>query len=159
MREHRRIELCVLRVPLQRSHGGALERVRRLSRRRHGAPRVPALLLALVLSGCSEQVDAADDAPTEIRAAMAARTVYPAKREEWRQALNALKLALTLRDTPELRAQYDALREKYGFRVSNFSVDSDAASPRACFQFTKTLPKRTDFSPFVAVVGQDKPAI
>jgi hypothetical protein len=82
-----------------------------------------------------------------------------AKREEWRQALNALKLALTLHDTRELRAQYDALREKYGFRVSNFSVDSDAASPRACFQFTETLPKRTDFSPFVAVVGQDKPAI
>ena len=49
------------------------------------------------------------------------------KREEWRQALNALKLALDLRETPELRASYEGLREKYGFRVSNFSVDSDAA--------------------------------
>jgi alpha-2-macroglobulin len=81
------------------------------------------------------------------------------KREEWRQALNALKLALALHETPELRASYESLREKYGFRVSNFSVDSDAASPRACFQFSETLPKRTDFSPYVSVAGQDKPAL
>ena len=81
------------------------------------------------------------------------------KREEWRQALNALKLALDLHETPELRTTYEGLREKYGFRVSNFSVDSDAASPRACFQFSELLPKRTDFSPYVAVAGQDKPAL
>ena len=81
------------------------------------------------------------------------------KREEWRQALTALKLALDLHATPELKASYDELREKYGFRVSNFSVDSDAASPRACFQFSETLPKRTDFSPYVSVAGEDKPAL
>src|SRR5438552_1902674 len=35
-----------------------------------------------------------------------------------------------------------------------------AASPRACFQFSEELPgKRTDFSPFVALAGQDKPAL
>src|SRR5262245_31144854 len=82
-----------------------------------------------------------------------------AKREEWRQALNALKTALTLHETPELKTAYDSLREKYGFRISNFSVDSDASSPRACFQFSESLPKRTDFSPYVAVSGEDKPAL
>ncbi len=81
------------------------------------------------------------------------------KREEWRQALNALKLALVLHETPELKASYEGLRDKYGFRVTNFSVDSDAASPRACFQFSETLPKRTDFSPYVSVADQDKPAL
>ena len=81
------------------------------------------------------------------------------KREEWRQALTALKLALDLHETPELKASYDELREKYGFRVTNFSVDSDAASPRACFQFSETLPKRTDFSPYLSVAGEDKPAL
>src|SRR6185312_4163017 len=81
------------------------------------------------------------------------------KRSDWRPALNALKLALLLNETPDLKATYDQLREKYGFRVSNFSVDSDAASPRACFQFSESLPKRTDFSPYVAVAGQDKPAL
>ena len=81
------------------------------------------------------------------------------KRSEWRPALNTLKLALSLHETPELKATYDQLREKYGFRVSDFSVDSDAASPRACFQFSEQLPKRMDFSPFVAVQGEDKPAL
>ncbi|MCJ7599378.1 MAG: alpha-2-macroglobulin family protein, partial [Methyloceanibacter sp.] len=81
------------------------------------------------------------------------------KRSDWRPALNALKLALVLNETPDLKATYDQLREKYGFRVSDFSVDSDAASPRACFQFTEKLPKRIDFLPFVAVQGQDKSAL
>jgi alpha-2-macroglobulin len=81
------------------------------------------------------------------------------RRQEWRDALNALKLAVSLHETPALKAKYAELREKYGFRVSNFSVDSDSASPRACFQFTEFLPKRTDYSPFVAVAGQDKPAL
>jgi uncharacterized protein YfaS (alpha-2-macroglobulin family) len=82
------------------------------------------------------------------------------RRNEWRPALNALKLALKLdADNPGLRATYDQLREKYGFRVTNFSVDSDAASPRACFQFSEKLLKRADFSPFVSVAGQDKPAL
>jgi alpha-2-macroglobulin len=81
------------------------------------------------------------------------------KRNDWRPALNALKLALSLHATPDLKTTYDGLREKYGFRVAEFSVDSDAASPRACFQFSESLPKRTDFSPYVAVAGMDKPAL
>ena len=48
----------------------------------------------------------------------------------------------------------------HGFRLLDYSVDADAASPRACFQFSEELAgKRTDFSPFVAVGGQDKPAL
>jgi uncharacterized protein YfaS (alpha-2-macroglobulin family) len=97
--------------------------------------------------------------PEEESASLVTLATAFGKREEWRQALNALRRALDLHESPELSAQYDALREKYGFRASNFSVDSDAASPRACFQFTETLPKRTDFSPYVAVAGQDKPAL
>ena len=42
----------------------------------------------------------------------------------------------------------------------NYSVDSNATTPRACFQFSENLPGgRTDFSPYVAVAGIDKPAI
>jgi uncharacterized protein YfaS (alpha-2-macroglobulin family) len=97
-------------------------------------------------------------APEEADALVMLATAY-GKRSDWRPALNALALALKLRETPELKSTYASLREKYGFRVSNYSVDSDAASPRACFQFTEALPKRTDFSPYVAVAGQDKPAL
>ena len=33
------------------------------------------------------------------------------------------------------------------------------ASPRACFQFSEELAKRTDFAPFLALAGTDKPAL
>lgn len=81
------------------------------------------------------------------------------KQQEWRNALNALKVALSVRETENLRNIYMQLREKYGFRVTDHSIDSDAASPRACFQFSEALPDRADFSPFVVVEGQDKPAL
>ncbi|MGH6735647.1 MAG: alpha-2-macroglobulin family protein [Methyloceanibacter sp.] len=97
--------------------------------------------------------------PQEDAAALTTLASAFGKHDEWRQALNALHLALKLDPNPGLQANYDLLREKYGFRVSNFTVDSDAASPRACFQFSEPLLKRADFSPYVAVVGEDKPAL
>ena len=83
-----------------------------------------------------------------------------ADRKQWRPALDAMHLALDLRESADLRGQYERLRSEYGFRMLDYSVNSDAISPRACFQFSEELPgRRTDFSPFVAVAGQDKPAI
>src|SRR5215475_13829951 len=83
-----------------------------------------------------------------------------ADRRIWRPALDALRLALELREVAETRAMYERLREDHGFRVVDYTVDSDATSPRACFQFSEELPgRRTDFSPFVALAGQDKPAL
>lgn len=83
-----------------------------------------------------------------------------AARKQWRPALDTMRLSLELRETADLRGQYERLRLEHGFRMLDYTVDSDAVSPRACFQFSETLPeKKTDFSPFVAVAGQDKPAI
>jgi len=83
-----------------------------------------------------------------------------AERRIWRPALDAMRLSLERRETAELRATYEELREQQGFRILDYSVDSDAASPRACFQFSEELlGRRADFSPFVAVVGHDKPAL
>ena len=83
-----------------------------------------------------------------------------ADRSVWRPALDALRISLELREVAEVRQQYERLREDHGFRLLDYTVDSDAASPRACFQFSEDLPgRRTDFSPFVAVGGQDKPAL
>jgi uncharacterized protein YfaS (alpha-2-macroglobulin family) len=83
-----------------------------------------------------------------------------ATRKQWRNALDALRLSLGLREVASLRGEYERLRVAHGFRMLDYSVDSDAVSPRACFQFSENLPgKRTDFSPFVAVAGQDKPAV
>src|SRR5262245_39885780 len=81
-------------------------------------------------------------------------------RQVWRPALDALRVSLELHEVADVRQQYERLREDHGFRLLDYTVDSDAASPRACFQFSEDLPsKRTDFSPFVFVAGQDKPAL
>jgi uncharacterized protein YfaS (alpha-2-macroglobulin family) len=80
--------------------------------------------------------------------------------KKWRPALDALRLSLELREVADVRALYENMRNDHGFRMLDYSVDADVASPRACFQFSETLPaRRTDFSPFVAVAGNDKPAI
>src|SRR5580698_5781742 len=81
------------------------------------------------------------------------------QRELWRPSLDALRLSLEIRETSDVRAQYERLRDQYGFRVLDYSVDADTASPRACFQFSEELPGRTVFSPFVVVAGFYKPAV
>ena len=81
-------------------------------------------------------------------------------RRVWRPALDAFRIALELREAAPVRAQYERLREDHGFRLLDYTVDADSASPRACFQFSEALPgKRMDFSPFVVVSGLDKPAL
>ncbi|MGE3147898.1 MAG: MG2 domain-containing protein [Pseudorhodoplanes sp.] len=83
-----------------------------------------------------------------------------AERKLWRPALDALRLSLEAREVADVRQQYEKLRMEWGFRLLDYSVDADAASPRACFQFSEKLPaKRIDFSPFVSVAGMDKPAL
>jgi alpha-2-macroglobulin len=81
------------------------------------------------------------------------------QRQMWRPALDALRLSLELREVADVRAQYERLREQHGFRALDYTIDADTASPRACFQFSEELPARTDFSPFVALAGTDKPAL
>jgi uncharacterized protein YfaS (alpha-2-macroglobulin family) len=81
-------------------------------------------------------------------------------RKQWRPALDTLRLALELREVADVRAAYEKLRAEHGFRMLDYTVDSDAMSPRACFQFSEELQqKRTDFAPFVAVAGIERPAI
>jgi alpha-2-macroglobulin len=82
-----------------------------------------------------------------------------ADRKLWRPALDALRLSLDLREVADVRGQYEKLRDDHGFRLLDYSVDSDSASPRVCFQFSENLAKRVDFSPFLAMAGNDKPAL
>ncbi|MBV8791549.1 MAG: alpha-2-macroglobulin family protein, partial [Pseudolabrys sp.] len=83
-----------------------------------------------------------------------------ADRQEWRPSLDAMRTALDIREVADLRGQYERLRVDHGFRMLDYSIDSDAISPRACFQFSENLPaKGVDFAPFVSLAGVDKPAI
>jgi uncharacterized protein YfaS (alpha-2-macroglobulin family) len=80
-------------------------------------------------------------------------------RKLWRPALDALRLSLDMREVADVRGQYEKLRDDHGFRLLDYTVDSDSASPRACFQFSEDLAKRVDFAPFLALAGSDKPAL
>jgi uncharacterized protein YfaS (alpha-2-macroglobulin family) len=80
-------------------------------------------------------------------------------RKLWRPALDTLRLSLDLREVADIRGQYEKLRDDHGFRLLDYTVDSDSASPRACFQFSEDLAKRVDFAPFLALAGSDKPAL
>src|SRR5712672_985684 len=81
------------------------------------------------------------------------------ERRLWRPALDALRLSLDLREVAEVRGSYEKLRDEHGFMLLDYTVDSDSASPRACFQFSEDLAKRVDFAPFLALAGTDKPAL
>ncbi|MBN8959504.1 MAG: alpha-2-macroglobulin family protein [Rhizobiales bacterium] len=82
-----------------------------------------------------------------------------ADRKLWRPALDTMRLSLDLREVADVRGAYEKLRDDHGFRLLDYSVDSDSASPRVCFQFSEDLAKRTDFAPYLALAGNDAPAI
>ncbi|HSI40327.1 MAG TPA: alpha-2-macroglobulin [Xanthobacteraceae bacterium] len=83
-----------------------------------------------------------------------------AERGLWRASLDTTKLALDLKDDPIERLAYERNRQEHGFRIYDYSVDSDAASPRVCVQFSEELVKGgVDYASFITVAGQDKPAV
>ena len=51
------------------------------------------------------------------------------ERKLWRPALDALRLSLDLREVADVRGQYEKLRDEHGFRLLDYTVDSDSASP------------------------------
>ncbi|MEO1205049.1 MAG: alpha-2-macroglobulin [Pseudomonadota bacterium] len=78
------------------------------------------------------------------------------RRSYWRPALNALKVAYALDRTPKRQASYEALRATHGFRMVNYTTQSDLASPRVCLEFSEQLTMApTDFAAFVSVGGRD----
>lgn len=97
--------------------------------------------------------------PGEEAGALALLGRAMADRSLWRPALDALRISLELREVADIRGQYEKLRADHGFRLLDYTVDSDSASPRVCFQFSEELAKRTDFAPYVTLAGTDKPAI
>ncbi len=72
----------------------------------------------------------------------------------WRPALDAYRASLDLAEVAQTRNIYTDIREKHGFRILDYKIDNESASPRACFQFSEELIQgRTDYTPFVTVSG------
>lgn len=98
-------------------------------------------------------------APAEAEALAALGDMF-AGREIWRPALDAYRASLQLADNSQIRRTYEDLREKRGFRLLDYKVDSDSASPRACFEFSEDLARgRIDFAPYVAISGAANAAV
>lgn len=78
---------------------------------------------------------------------------------EWRQmyrpAITAYAASLALHENPALRAQYEDLRQRQGFRIVDHTIDSDSRTPRACVQFSEPLVKSgVDYADFVTLDGR-----
>ncbi|SMH41591.1 alpha-2-macroglobulin family protein [Maritimibacter sp. HL-12] len=67
-----------------------------------------------------------------------------------RQMIPALRLAQAASPRDDTAAAIDRAVGLYGFRVTDSSVESDAASPRICAQFSESLVETgVDYAPFV----------
>ncbi|MFB2553827.1 alpha-2-macroglobulin family protein [Ensifer soli] len=74
--------------------------------------------------------------------------------QNYRPGINAYKASLALSASPSVQTALDDLRERQGFRVTNNTLDSDSASPRACVEFSEPLVKTgVDYTPFVTLNG------
>ncbi|MCR9124886.1 MAG: alpha-2-macroglobulin family protein [Rhodobacteraceae bacterium] len=67
-----------------------------------------------------------------------------------RDAIPALRLALSEAPRDDLASALDRAIGQYGFRVTDITVESDAAAPRICAEFSEPLIRAgTDYDPFV----------
>lgn len=81
-------------------------------------------------------------------------------RSYWRPAINAYKASLAVAEATTVRAAYDQLLAEQGFRILDYTVDSDGVTPRLCIQLSEALGKgQVDFSKFVSVDGKDPAAV
>jgi len=83
---------------------------------------------------------------------LAALAVGLDNRDLFRPALQAYEASLALVNSSYVRADYEDLKARKGFRVVEHKVEADAASPRICAQFSEDLVKvGVDYAPFVTV--------
>ena len=89
-------------------------------------------------------------------AALVALSEALKRRSMWRPAIEALKASVNEDDKGEVRQALETLRAEKGFRILEHKVDSDAASPRLCLQFSESLARgAVDFGKFVTLDGKD----
>ena len=97
--------------------------------------------------------------PADAAASLALLGGLEAGQSSWRPALDAYAASLALDDLPATRRTYETARAEHGFRVLDYKVDSDAASPRLCFTFSEPVIPKTDYAPYVAVSGSSSSAV
>ncbi len=74
-----------------------------------------------------------------------------------RQAIDALRLSQELVPRSYKQAELDNTIARYGFRVIDHSVDSNAVNPRICVTFSEDLDLETEYGTFVRLDKRDLP--
>jgi len=80
-------------------------------------------------------------------------------RSMWRPAIDAYAASLEVQEGKRVRMAYEKLRAEHGFRMLDYTVESDAAAPRVCIQFSERLAKGVDFANYISVDGADPAGI
>jgi uncharacterized protein YfaS (alpha-2-macroglobulin family) len=77
-----------------------------------------------------------------------------------KETIPAFRLSQSLAPRDDTDRALGRALERYGFRFADHSVDSDAASPRICVQFTEPLAEAgVDYAPYVKIEGHDNLAV
>ncbi|MEX3011628.1 MG2 domain-containing protein [Hoeflea sp. TYP-13] len=77
------------------------------------------------------------------------------QRQQYRPALEAYKESLSLVDSRRVRADFQDLRARRGFRVIEHQVDADSASARLCVHFSDPLAAAgVDYASYVTIDGR-----
>ncbi|WP_245413364.1 alpha-2-macroglobulin family protein [Mangrovicella endophytica] len=89
----------------------------------------------------SASINAYVTAETEEDRAAASRLIGRAFEagENWKPAIKAYRQSLALADTGDTRALLDAAVAAHGFRITENTVDNNAANPRICLTFSDAL--------------------
>lgn len=82
------------------------------------------------------------------------------RRSYWRPAIDALRASVALAANLEAQAALEGLIAQHGFRILEYKVDSDAAQPRLCIQFSEDLRSgEVDWAQYFKVGGSDPQAV
>jgi len=76
------------------------------------------------------------------------------RRDTYRPAIQAYEASLALVNSASVRADYEDLKARKGFRIIDHTVEADTSAPRVCAQFSEDLVKTgVDYAQFVTVDG------
>ena len=82
------------------------------------------------------------------------------RRSFWRAAIDALRTSVALAPNAQAQTALEALVAEHGFRIAEYKVDSDAAQPRLCIQFSEQLASgQIDWAQYFQVNGKDPQAV
>ena len=78
------------------------------------------------------------------------------RRSYWRPALMAYKSSLALNENPQIQKTYQELLASHGFRITDYKVTADTATPRLCIKFSEPFAKTlTKPEQYISVNGKD----